>query len=173
MPDPTLQEYPIDKYTATTCLKTQFASEREFCDYLELNIHQFCIEDLGYEVGSYWREFSVTGQLASSIGSKRVDFFIKTKCGLNIIIECKVTSKENSEMPRAIGQILSYIEELRLRRFPVSYAVLVGTKISLIASQIIERYDLPITLIAMDKEKRVSFGKVKSINNEKTVKHGE
>jgi len=139
-------------------LKKDFNSERELCEYIEANIASFCKDCLGVTYKSHIREKPLS-QLTSkrSIkGNKRIDFLIITSDNERIGIECK-NPKYQSELSYAVGQCLTYLTLFELMGEPISRMAIVATKIEPSLTFTIDKFNLPILFIAMDKDKTLTY----------------
>lgn len=146
-----LYEFTELERTLDVCFNT----EKELCEFIERNMENFCLE-LGFKYKSHIREYMINGFRRKDHGNKRIDFLITTECGSQLAIECK-KPYYLSELCAGIGQILSYITitedvDKRIDRF-----YLISTRIDLNAPFIISRFNLPITFIAMDKSKMLTW----------------
>lgn len=135
-----------------------FANEAEFCDWIENDIHEICAEEIGYKITHYEREFNTNPRTAINKGkSRRVDFFLRTEKGENIIVECKAPKDVTGDLTKAIGQILTYKLQLERRDIEVTKSILLSTKYCPLTAQMIGIYQLPIEFIIMDKSKRLKI----------------
>lgn len=133
-------------------LNNPFNNEKEFCDYIEINISIFLKTCLNLEYKSHTREqlLGVKSRIRQK-GSKRLDFFVLTACGKEIVIECK-NPKYITDSSYAIGQVLEYGATIaKYRRHP-DMLVLLSTRMEPTICNTIRQYNLPILYIAMDKE---------------------
>lgn len=125
----------------------KFQSEREFCAYLEANMDNFCKDVLDDELFSYRKESYL---IHKSFGRNipRIDFDIKTKKGIRVLVECKNPSQTFAEMSRAISQLLTYAtiagEDCKL--------VLATSATIPIIQETIMKYELPITVALINKD---------------------
>ena len=145
------------------CLEKPFKSEKDFCDYIELNIELFCNDILGVSYLSHKREYIVHGGhtrvngVAHKIkGTRKIDFVIKSIDGQIIGVECKDPFFE-SELINGIGQILSYLAFMELNEKPANRIILLSTSIHPMIPHIIRRFSLPIEYIVMDKNKSLTW----------------
>ncbi len=128
-----------------------FDSEMSLCDWIELNIEAFCEDQFGVKLESYEREY----RIAANIGG-RIDFVIRDVEDKHIIVECKAPKYKSSpdqEIPKAIGQILSYKVQLNNRGLSVDRMAIVSTVYSPTLVQILEMYNLPTEFYVVDKTK--------------------
>ncbi len=138
-------------------MKNHFESEKELCDYIQLNMALFVADCLNEEVTEFSREYPLNGRCrAGAKGNRRVDFFIKTKSGQNIILECK-NPYYKSEIANAVGQCLSYIALFELMEQRIDRMIILSTKIDSTLPLIIQRFNLPIEFIAFDKDKFLKY----------------
>lgn len=142
---------------AKEALCNHFVSEKELCDYIELNMPLFCKDVLGVELKGYKREYALTHTGRRSKGSRRVDFLIATTCGQVIAVECKDPHYEHSELTTGVGQLMSYICMFEMIEQKVDRYILVSTKLDFIVPLLIKRFGLPIEFIGMDKDKHLTL----------------
>lgn len=134
-----------------------FPSEKSLCDFLEDNIEIFCKDGLGVDYKNHIREYALSEQLPRRAkGNKRVDFLIITKQNERIGVECK-NPQTPGELSFAVGQALTYMTAFELRGSPLSRIIIVSTKIDSIIPFTIDRFNLPISFMAMDKTKLLTF----------------
>lgn len=133
-----------------------FKDEYDFCDFIEHNIDVICEEDLGIKLHSYKKQYIIPLRHRRNI-FRRIDFFIKSQCGLNIIIECKVPTDPVGDLSKAIGQLLAYKALLNNNGIPVHRLILFSTKVDLLSAQIIKENRLPIEFVIMDKGKTLQI----------------
>jgi hypothetical protein len=154
----------VDYSEATTVLKSDFKNEKALCDYLEDNMDLFCAELLGVELKSHKREHRIALKAYRGNKSQRLDFYIESKCGQRIVVECKNPTYP-SELTAAIGQVLGYKSLLEYFGKPVDRMVIVTTKLDSVAVMVIQDNNLPIELMAMDKTKSLTLcSHLKSVN---------
>lgn len=148
-------KYSFDELKNT--VDKDFTSEKEFCDFLETHIRDFCTDFLEVEYSSHIREYKlVKTSRARMRGNRRIDFLIKTKCNQNIVIECK-HPVNICELSTALGQCLSYISLLKNFGINSDRTILLSTKIDSITPQVITDFNLPIEFMIMDKTRCVKF----------------
>lgn len=138
-----------------SALEQSFKSEKELCQFIEINIDKFT-EELGYTYQSHEREYPLQGIRRQRKGTKRIDFLIKTQCGKALAIECKHPTY-NCELSAGIGQILSYITIAEQYNRGIDKFYMVSSALDYVAPSIIAKFDLPITFIAMDKTKSLTW----------------
>lgn len=134
-----------------------FKTEKELCEFIEANIVNFC-DELGFKYKSHTREYPLQHFKKRRKGTKRIDFLINTCCGQSLGIECK-HPVYNCELAAGIGQILSYITQSESFGTRIDKFYMVSSKIDMIAPMTITRFNLPITFIAMDKTKSLTWQK--------------
>lgn len=139
-------------------LSKDFQSERELCDYVEDNIILFVKDILGLEYEKHAREFPLATTKKRYRGSKRIDFYIITKCGQRIGVECK-DPRNGNELAAAVGQCLSYITLFELNEKPIDRMVILSTKIDSCLPLILNKFNLPLDFICMDKSKHLTYKK--------------
>lgn len=150
-------DYPIG--SIKDCLEDSFQSEKDLCDFIELNIDKFVKDCLGLELKSYKREYPLFVKAGRKVkGNRRIDFLIFTRCGKRIGIECKKPSYD-SELSSGIGQILSYIALFDSMDFILDKVVLLSTKVDYVIPLVISKFNLPIDYICMDKNKHLTLKK--------------
>jgi len=144
----------VSDVEAKTLIAPHFKNEKEFCDYLELNIRSFCEEDLNVKLAAYKREFLVDS-LRSERGfiGKKADFLIASTNGQNILIECKSAKYDSL---KAIGQLLMYKRLLLKRGIVVDRMVIVCSFFCEDLGGVVTDFKLPIELFFMDKDKCIS-----------------
>lgn len=152
---------PIDGFyrieDILNAIEPAFSSEKQLCDYIETHIIEFCGDFLEEEYLSHEREKQLINTARNRIkGNRRLDFYIKTKAGKHIVIECK-HPKCISELSWAIGQCMTYKTLLNNLRIPCDRMILISTKLDAITPQVIHDYAIPIEFMAMDKSKFVKF----------------
>lgn len=148
-------DYPIE--LVKDSLDNSFQSEKQLCDYIELNIELFTKECLGFEYLSHKREYPLFNVNRRSLrGNRRIDFLIKTKCGKNIAVECK-KPKYDSELSAAIGQCLSYIALFECSGMIIEKIVLLSTKVDYVIPLVINKFNLPVQYICFDKSKHLTL----------------
>jgi len=93
-----------------------FKTEKDLCDYIELNMNLFCKELFEDEYISHEREFNLFKYLHPKINQRRakqhsrIDFLIKCK-NSNYAVEVKNRKEELAAKP--FGQMLLYNMELK------------------------------------------------------------
>jgi hypothetical protein len=150
----------VDKYVdyreAANVLQSDFKNEKALCDYIETNMHLFCDELLGVELKSYKREYRIAFKSYRGNRSQRIDFYIESKCGQRIVLECKNPTYA-CELTAAVGQALGYKSLMKQYGTAVDRTVIVTTKLDTVAVMVIQDNNLPIELIAMDKTKSLTL----------------
>jgi hypothetical protein len=153
-------KYPDGDYglkDAIEALSNDFVSEKELCDFIESNIVLFCEECLGVEYRSHVREKRLfTNKSRGHKGNKRIDFLVVTKDNRRIGVECK-NPKYTSELSSAIGQCLTYLTLFEIMGEPVSKMCIVASKIEPELLLTIDRFNLPVGFVAIDKSKTLVF----------------
>lgn len=142
-------------------LDKSFKSEKELCEFIEVNIDKFT-KELGYVYKSHEREYPLQGIRRQRRGTKRIDFLIKTECGKSLGIECK-HPKYNCELSAGIGQILSYIAIAEQYNRGIDKFYMISSVLDYVAPSVIAKFDLPITFIAMDKNKSLTWQHLQEI----------
>ena len=135
-----------------------FKNERELCDFIEFNIELFCKGCLGVELKSYTREYPIQTNGRShkqSKGIRRVDFYIISKCGLSIAVECKHPTYAHSELSASVGQALSYISIFKEYKTPIDKMFIVSSKSDYIIPQMIKDFNLPLEFVCINKKQSI------------------
>lgn len=127
-------------------MPASFKSEKELCDYLEINIQSFALEILGEPLVSYKRE-SYLGYRAFGANKPRIDFELFTP-NKRVLVECKNPTNVFGEITRAISQLLTY----GAMAGGDCELVLVTSKTLPIVQQTILRYNLPIKVVYLTKD---------------------
>lgn len=138
------------------CLNDDFKNEKDFVDYIELNIKSFCDEFIGSKYKSHKREYPIAGYTKRYRGSKRIDLVIFTQDNRRIAVECK-KPKMGCELSQAIGQCLTYFAMSENLGDPFDMIMIVSTKIEWTLPITIDRFNLPIKFIALDKKKSLTY----------------
>jgi len=136
-------------------LRKDFSSEKDLILFIERNIENVCL-DLGYKYKSHVREYPLQKWKKRSKGSKRIDFLIITQCGQRIGIECK-NPTYNCELVAGVGQIMSYIALGEMNGVPINRFFLISSALDHIVPMVLSRFNIPITFIAMDKTKYLTW----------------
>ena len=87
-----------------------FKTEKAMCNYFEKNIKKFCECVLNEKYVEHKREFYFQYMPFASGNKLRADFMLKTNKH-KYILEFKNTSSAGTEINKALGQILCYINE--------------------------------------------------------------
>jgi hypothetical protein len=157
-------KYPDGQYRYEQiefALESDFTSEKDLSDYIELNIDLFTKECLNYEYKSHQREYQLSmfkaGTNRRNIkGNRRLDFVINTTCGKIIGIECKHPTYK-SELTAAVGQCLGYMAIFEEYHFKLDTIIIVSSKVDHVLPMIINKFNLPIGYISMDKSKHLTY----------------
>jgi hypothetical protein len=136
-------------------LSNDFACEKEFCDYIESHIQEFCEDCLGVSYKSHRREYPLSSGKRIK-GTKRIDFLIVTDKNERIGVECKAP-KNPSELSFGLGQCLTYLTMFEIMGKTLNRIVLLSTKIDHPVPFTIDKFNLPITFIAFDKQKFLTY----------------
>ena len=133
-------------------VESHFKNEKEMCDYIEENIHQFCSDVLDDEYKCHEREFQVCrrrGKFSKDVPNIRIDFVIwcKTKA---YAIEVKNPKQKYTEMSRSIGQMMMY--DMVLTECGLNYELcMVSSQHSPIYSKMLLYYGLKYRYILFNK----------------------
>lgn len=130
--------------------KKEFKTEKDLCDYLELNIKVFC-KSIGIDYCSHQRESYIKDRVCFGKNTPRVDFFIKEKNGGYVILEIKNPKNLNAEGNQAISQVLSYIMIAEKAKKKINKTIILTTNLSKNMMQIITRFNLPIEVVLFSK----------------------
>jgi len=138
-------------------IEDDFSNEKDLCEFIESNIEEFCVEVLDVEYLSHIREFQLVKTGRNRLkGNRRIDFFIRSKCGKTIGIECKHPTYI-SELSNCVGQCLSYIALFEAQGIILDRLVITSTRVDNILPLVIHKFRLPIEYVAMDKTKHLKF----------------
>ncbi len=130
-----------------------YLSEKEMCDFIELNAVRFCSDVLGVEYASHTREFQMTSLRKFGEGQKpRIDFVFRDNKGQQFGVECKFSKQIFHETTRAISQVLAYDVLAEQNNIPFKKMILVLSNIDPIAIEIIRKYKLPVEVILLSKK---------------------
>ena len=127
-----------------------FANEKSFCDYIELNIPDFT-KELGYNYISHKREYPITAYAKFGARPARIDFSIEVEPNVYIFVECKTPKQVYTELNKGISQILSYHIKAEECKIKVKDFWLVTTMLDLDTIKIIQKFKLPINICVLDK----------------------
>lgn len=132
--------------------KKTYKTEKELKDYIENNI-DICIKDLeNEEVLLYKREYNFS-KIFNDKQKSRVDFYVKTKTNKGIIIECKNPTNIYPELVTSISQLLAYNINAQKKGFVINSLWIITTVYDNIIFEIIDKYNLPINICAINKNK--------------------
>ena len=135
----------------------EFKNEKEFCNFIEMNINLFCRDILGVELLSYEREYSMGGYNKSRrFGTRRIDFLVNSKCGQRIGIECKAPTMA-CELSNATGQCLTYVALAKSLKNPIDRIVLLSSKPDGIIPMVISQFNLPIEFVVVNLKQAIAL----------------
>lgn len=130
----------------------KFKSEKEFVEYLLLNINEVVKDFFNEEVSSievdkplHFRKFGPN--------LPRIDLIVTTKSNKRIGIECKNPKQSFHETSRAISQLLAYGVLADEVNDPFDTLALITSDRHNIGCKIITKYNLPIKIFYVDREK--------------------
>lgn len=128
--------------------KNKFISEAKMCNLIESNMEHFCRTYLKEELLDYKREYRVgiADLVRSGIIRPRTDFLINTKTGKRIALECK-NSTRLQDFAQGIMQLLIYRQIEEFDRL-----ILVTSNFASVSYNLIERYNLPVEIILLNKD---------------------
>jgi hypothetical protein len=134
-------------YSEAIVNKSDFKNESDFCVFLEKNIKNICRDIFNDEYVSHVREFQIgSNSRRFRTKAQSLDFFVSTKTK-NIAIECKVQKKlDINKSSSCLSQLLGYGTR---HHFDELY--IFADKIHPLAQQIIEKYNLPIRIVVLNK----------------------
>ena len=136
---------------------TGWNKEAELVNYIECNIVLFTKDVLGEEYQYHVREWSMQEQRMFGGNQPRIDLMIMTKSGKRIGVECKLPKQSFSELSRAVSQVLAYSVIAEDNNLPLHKLLIVTTQYDTIVHKIIKKYELPIGLVVIDKNKRMEW----------------
>lgn len=140
--------------------KTKFSKEKNFVDYLILNIDKMCFDFFEEELDFFKREYSILPRQNFGVGTnQKVDLFIRTKSGKNILIECKKPFNLLSDGNRAISQCLSYLVDAKRTSFKIDKMAIFTTRLHPTTLEIITEYKLPIEVWVIKENTFIGFNK--------------
>lgn len=133
-----------------------FLKEKELCRFFEQNIQDVTEKALGYTYKAHKNEWRLgtkahdpmTGRIMQT---PRVDYMIETQEGKRLLVECKNFVQTYAESTRAVSQLLGYGVIAEENDQPAEMVLLV-TKAHPVMLKIIKKYNLPITVLIMNKE---------------------
>lgn len=140
--------YGIDQLRGV--VRSDFKSESDLCNYIETHIVAFCRDILGIEHKYHIREKSLKTSLKGT--GKRLDFYIESKCGKFIAVECKKPT-HTVESSLGIGQCLMYKTLMLRLGVSVDRIILVSTTLDTLIPEIIKTNNLAIEYVVMDRVK--------------------
>lgn len=134
-----------------------FKTEKEFVDYLVLNIDKVIndffgkqVEEVRVNTGLSFRPFSAN--------KPRIDILVETTEGTLIGIECKNPKQAYNETSRAVSQLLAYAVLAEEAGRPLDVLALITTSQHNIGTKIIKKYKLPIRVFYVDRDKHGELG---------------
>ncbi|MDQ0825410.1 hypothetical protein QFZ60_001583 [Arthrobacter sp. B2I5] len=141
----------VDDFRTSTC---GWKSEREFVDFLEVNLAQFAEEELGASYLSHVREWYLTDLKPFGANKPRIDLMVRLKDGRRIGIECKRPTGSFSDISRSISQLLSYSVIANQNNAHMDQLYLLTTQYDEVLYQVITKYELPIKVIVFSRDQR-------------------
>lgn len=121
-------------------------TEKELCDFIELNMAEFCRNALGCDLFSFKRE-SFMRERTFGANKPRVDFEIVTDQGI-YLVECKNPTQIFSEVTKGISQLLAY----SVLAEPTETKLVLLTSGTLpIIQQTILKFELPIMVVYLNE----------------------
>jgi len=135
----------------------KFKSEKEYVDYLCLNIDSLIKDFYDESVESYQRNANLSFRLFGS-NQPSIDILVTTTSGKRIGIECKNPKQEFHETSRSVSQLLSYAVLAEESENPLDELALVTSSQSNIGTKVIKRFNLPVRVFYVDKDKHGELG---------------
>jgi len=129
-----------------------FKTEKELCEYIEINMEIFCEEILGGKLKRYQREWYLTKLKRFGPNKPRIDFFVELEDGREIGIECKNPKFVFSELVKAISQLLVYGIIAEENNCKLDELVLVISKYDDYFIKVIRRFKLPLRVFVLSKQ---------------------
>lgn len=133
---------------------SDFSTEKDFCDYLELNMDNVCKDIFKSPLIKYERESYIDvkrGNFGLRGSQTRVDFFITCENGC-YLIEAKKPGNLQREMNRSLAQILDYILVCEDCGVKLKGAWIFTTRIHESIVRLIARFKLPIHVCILNKQ---------------------
>lgn len=132
--------------------RNDFQNEKEFCDYIELNIAVFCKDLLDGELESYKREWFLN-DLFPKFGTNkpRIDFMIKLKDGRRVGVECKNPKNLFSELARTLSQLLAYSVIAEENKAPLDELILVTSGYDDYLIKVVKKFNLPVRVFLLNR----------------------
>lgn len=122
----------------------KFDNENSLCDYIEINITDFCTDLLEEDFLYYEREWDMNINKIFGPRPKRVDFMLKTNQSDCILVECKNPSSSYSELRNGVSQLMSYHITSKENGITPDRLVLVSSKHHDVVVDMIKEFNLPI-----------------------------
>jgi len=150
---------PVDPNSLPTfkTISTGWNKEAQLVDYIERNITLFTKDVLREEYQYHVREWSMREQRMFGGNQPRIDLMIMTKSGKRMGVECKLPKQSFSELSRAVSQVLAYSVIAEDNGLPFHKLLIVTTQYDTIVHKIIQKYELPIGVVVMDKKERMEW----------------
>lgn len=134
-----------------------FNTEKELCDYINLHPAIFAKDVLEINYLGHDREYCISeDRRLNKTWKARVDFRFNGPNG-DIYVECKNPVHTYSEANTGIGQILGYNCLAQLFNRRVDRYVLVTTKYNPILRMVISKFNLPIEVYIISKQRVVKM----------------
>lgn len=128
-----------------------FNTEKEFVEYLVININNWVKDFFNEEVENYYINKNLSLRFFGP-NKPSIDIVIKTKTGKKIGVECKNPKQLFHETSRAISQLLAYDILAEESGEPFDILAFVSSSKHNIGFKIIKKYKLPIRIFYIDKE---------------------
>lgn len=134
-----------------------FSSEKEMCDYIELNHKVFCEDILEERFVSYDREWHVGLPIKRGPRRLHVDFRFETDKSKNILVECKNAKSSYIEVRNAISQLMSYVVSAESEGIKIDRCVFVSNRYDHVVTMMIRRYNLEIEYILFKRNQMMKL----------------
>jgi len=146
-----------------------FKNEKEMCDYIELNIKEFCMELFGDDYICHKREYGFvnTGKrmgcgVPKGESNTRIDFVVR--CTNNTyFVEVKNPIQIQTELTRAIGQLTLYQYHADIKSAG-SPLVLVSSKYNDLFYKLLKKHNVRCKYMLFNKYASAYIGEVKEAN---------
>lgn len=134
-------------------IKNEFKNEKELSSYIIRNIENFCLDVLDDSLIEYKYNHDITGvQEKKAINRPRIDLYLRCK-KYTYGIEIKNPSQKFHELSRSVSQLLSYKVIADEYNIKMDKLILLVSDYDTILERIIAKYDLPIDIIILEKDK--------------------
>ena len=136
----------------------KFNKEKDFVEYIILNIDNFCSVFLDEGIDFFKREYLINPIQPFAKGpNQKVDLFIRTKSGKQYLVECKNPNNVIQEVNTGIVQCLSYLLEAELVGLKIDGIFLLTTRLNPLSVGVIKRFNLPIQIWVLKETNFVGY----------------